>query len=77
MGYTLSVFAVDVGGAERTLRRSTISEDALGAYVGAPGAVLGAMPSLGGTQPDGFRITDARGRVRIAYTGARRSRMAG
>ncbi len=77
MSLTLSVFALDLGGSERILRRSTITEDALHAYVASPAAALGAMLPVGGTRPDGFRITDARGRVRLTYTGARRIRFVG
>ena len=68
MSLTLSVFSLDIGGAERVLRRSIISDDSLGAYLTMPDAALGAMSSLGGTRPDGFRITDDRGCVRISHT---------
>lgn len=77
MSLTLSVFALDLGGSERILRRSTITEDAAHAYVASPAEALGAMLSIGGTRPDGFRIIDARGWVRVAHIGARRVRFAG
>ena len=77
MTLTLSVFALDLGGSERILRRSTITEDAAHAYAASPASALSAMLPVGGTRPDGFRITDARGRVRVAHTGARRVRFVG
>ena len=76
MSYTLSVFSLDIGGAERLLRRSTIADEALGPYMAAPDAALRAMPSMGGTRPDGFRITDGRGRTKVAHTSCRPSRRA-
>ncbi len=77
MSCTLTVFSLDTGGAERILRRIIITDDSLDAYVNAPGVALGAMLPLGGTRPDGFRITDDRGRVRVAHTGPRRLRFTG
>ena len=59
MSSTLTVFSLEIGGAERILRR-IITDVSLDAYVNAPGVALGAMLPLGGTRPDGLGITDDR-----------------
>lgn len=73
VAYTLTVFSIDIGGAERVLRRTLISDDAVGAYIAAPGAALNAMLPVGETWPDGFRIMDGNGRLRLDHTGVRRT----
>ena len=73
MSLTLTFLAIAADGTERVLSRTIIPDEALVFYQSSPEIALTAAQSGEPPRPDGFRVTDDRGRIRASSSRIRKS----